>query len=108
MSKGVDPVWRWQGKSHWAFPAQASTPSISPPTPTKLKRTLAIAGLAQLQSVMPRPSGAMTTQLISTAPPSIFTQAGIRQARQARLARQARPAAVDREDFMFGRRSYET
>jgi hypothetical protein len=48
---------------------------------------LAIAGSAQLQSVMPPPLGEMTTQLISTAPPLIGTQAGIREATSAVAAR---------------------
>src|ERR1041385_1558896 len=74
MSNPVAPVWRPHGKSHWACPAQGVVPSIAPPVPTSFRRTLAIVGEAHPQSVMALPVLERTTQLLSTAPPSIFTQ----------------------------------
>ena len=74
----VDPVWRAQGKSHWACPAQGVSPAIAFPaasTPCRASRTCAIAGSAHPQSVMALPASIESTQLISTAPPSISTQA---------------------------------
>src|SRR5262245_20866569 len=93
MLKGVEPVWRAQGKSHWALPAQGSTvapsaPSSAPPSTadasTNLSRTLAIEGELHPQSVIALPDFDRITQLISTAPPSIFTQAARRQPRNRR------------------------
>jgi hypothetical protein len=87
---GVEPVWRAQGKSHWALPAQGSTvapsaPTTAPPSTldasTNLSRTLAIEGELHPQSVIALPDFDRMTQLISTAPPSIFTQADSRQPR---------------------------
>ncbi|HTB61052.1 MAG TPA: hypothetical protein VLC06_24455 [Polyangia bacterium] len=49
---------------------------------------MAIAGSAQLQSVIPLPLGEMTTQLISTAPPWIFTQAELKEATTAIVAKE--------------------
>src|SRR5262245_4721363 len=81
MSNAVCPVWRGQGKSHWACPSQGLRPSIAPPIPTKIRRTFAMEGEAHPQSVIALPAFDLTTQLISTAPPSIFTQAASRQVR---------------------------
>jgi biopolymer transport protein TolQ len=84
MSNRVAPVCREQVKSHWACPAQGVAPSIAAPgapTPFKTRRTFAIDGSAHPQSVMALPVLDRITQLISTAPPSISTHAGNRQAR---------------------------
>jgi len=76
MSNGVVPVCRPQVNWHSARPRHGSLPTTfgSDLSPTRLKRTPAIAGSAQPQLVMVRPSLERTTQLASTAPPSIGTQ----------------------------------
>src|SRR5262252_1012138 len=55
MSKPVAPVWRAQGKSHWACPAQGVALGIGfdwASTPCNTSRTVAMAGSAHSQSVM--------------------------------------------------------
>src|SRR5262245_51840863 len=86
MSNAVDPVWRAHGKSHWACPSQGIWPLIAPPIPTNFRRTFPIGGEAHPQSVMALPASDLTTQLISTAPPSIFTQAASRQTSDRKAA----------------------
>src|SRR4051812_5447600 len=80
MLKGVAPVWRWQENRQSTCPWQGVVPATGPAAPTRSRRTLAINGSEQPQSVMAPPSCVRTTQLASTAPPSMGTQETAAQA----------------------------
>src|SRR5450631_1592985 len=71
MSKRVAPLWALQENWHSLRPTQGSLP---PATGRSCSLTLAMGGQVQPQSAIPRLSWVTTTQLVSTAPPSMATQ----------------------------------
>lgn len=93
MSKWVAPVRRLHANRQVSASRHGSWPATSPAAPRSAMRTDAMAGSAQPQSVMARPSSARTTQLSSTAPPSTSTHAGSMMSPPARAAMTLRTLA---------------